>query len=285
MEEIHLSSLTEPLISFILVSFNQLNLLKSSIQSIKEQKLEFPYEIIVIDTGSFRKTKLWISEQTELLSFFTHHKNHNLLESISLGVNAAQGKFTCLMGNGAVLFPDAIENALGFYKDYQNQELLGAITFPTKIIRKNQKFGVEFFAGSENPIFTLGLLTTNVIKNIDLESLNPFFFDILLTLKLIDFGYEVDEAINSFASISNFPPIDSFSINFSAFRFQFSQVMEEQKINLKTNQWLIDRKITSPQPTNGIIEKKIYPFNLARLLALPKLIAYKLNRKNFLVSG
>ena len=86
---------TEPLVSICLITFNHEKYIKQAVDSILEQKMDFPYELLIADDASTDRTRQILQEN------YSHTKNVRLIlrERNSDGKNAyltfqeAKGKY------------------------------------------------------------------------------------------------------------------------------------------------------------------------------------------------
>lgn len=84
---------SKPLISVILPTYNRVDFLQETIESILNQTLS-DFELIIINDGSTDRTEEWVKEQTDhRIQYISYEKNQGVSYARNIGLDAAQGKF------------------------------------------------------------------------------------------------------------------------------------------------------------------------------------------------
>ncbi|UCF03833.1 MAG: glycosyltransferase, partial [Deltaproteobacteria bacterium] len=61
-------------VSVVLGSYNRKRFLKAAIQSIRNNEILVPYEIIVVDGGSTDGSLSWLSKQKDIITILQHNR-------------------------------------------------------------------------------------------------------------------------------------------------------------------------------------------------------------------
>jgi glycosyltransferase involved in cell wall biosynthesis len=84
---------SEPLISVILPTYNRMEYLPETVESILNQTLS-DFELIIIDDGSSDNTAAWVKSQTDQrIKYIGYSKNQGVSYARNLGLDAAKGKY------------------------------------------------------------------------------------------------------------------------------------------------------------------------------------------------
>lgn len=99
-----------PLVSILLVSYNQAELTLACLQSIVDT-VTVPAEVIIVDNGSRDETRL-LFERLDGATIHRLKENLHFLRGVNYGAASANGQYLLLLNNDAVLRPGALEAAL-----------------------------------------------------------------------------------------------------------------------------------------------------------------------------
>jgi GT2 family glycosyltransferase len=126
-------------VSVVLGSYNRLPFLKGSIQSIRDNGISVPYEILVVDGGSTDGSIQWLSKQKDIITIVQHNHGTFLGKKLerkswgyfmNLAFKAAQGEYICMVSDDTVLLPQAIMNGVHHIEALQEQgRNVGAAAF------------------------------------------------------------------------------------------------------------------------------------------------------------
>ena len=100
---------TPPLVSVIVVTINNLDLLKNCVGSLYRQDYE-PLEIVVVDNGSDEDVRGMLAEEFAEVRVIRLDKNHGFAGGNNRGIKIAQGKYVALINNDAVASPQWVSS-------------------------------------------------------------------------------------------------------------------------------------------------------------------------------
>jgi len=196
-------------VSFVLATYNRLELLKLTVQNIRRQKLSAPSEIIVVDGGSTDGTRQWLIDQADIISIVQHNRvpeeDNRQRKSwgyfINLGFRAAQGKWVCMISDDALLLPGAVEKGLARVESLEAEgRAIGGGAFYFRDYPKAKRYYVQHTLGGMLMV-NHGLFLKEALIEVGYaeEDLYAFYkADSDLTLKLWDAGYEIVDCPASF---------------------------------------------------------------------------------------
>ena len=122
-------------ISIITPSYNRAHLLENAYNSLKKQTSN-DFEWIVVDDGSKDNTEevvnKFISEK-EIDIVFVKKENGGKHTAVNAGVKKAKGKLILILDSDDVLTDDAIETIAADWKEYEQQEEIGGLSYNRKI--------------------------------------------------------------------------------------------------------------------------------------------------------
>ncbi len=98
-----------PLVSIIVVTINNVNLLRNCLISLYAQEYE-AIEIIVVDNGSDEDVQGMLSKEFPEVRMVRLEKNYGFAEGNNRGIERAQGKYIALINNDAVASPQWINS-------------------------------------------------------------------------------------------------------------------------------------------------------------------------------
>jgi GT2 family glycosyltransferase len=162
-QENHVTSnhetVTGPLVSIILVSYNSQSWLEVCLPTIIAQNYT-PYEIILVDNGSTDDSIQWVAENFPSIKLKTLNKTQSLSKAINLGVNAAKGEFYLLLNPDLKLDPDAIANLVSII---QGDPICAAVAPKLKLM-----ITPAFLNGLGNFVGSISWGTDSALGHLDL---------------------------------------------------------------------------------------------------------------------
>lgn len=202
-------------ISVVLGSYNRLNFLNLTIQSIREELTDFDHEIIVVDGGSDDGTLQWLLDQKDIITIVQHNRGEWLNKKIerkswgyfmNLGFKCAQGKYVCMLSDDCLVVPGAIKNGYNlFEEELKKDKKIGAIVFYWRNWSQEDVYHINYTLDDKLYV-NHGMYLNQALNDVDYIDEENFFFyngDGDLCLKMWQKRYEVIESSNSF--IEHYP--------------------------------------------------------------------------------
>lgn len=122
---------TKPEISIIIPTYNRRELLKKTIESIKNQKIDKSiFEIIVVDDGSNDNTYELISEYLDKINikyFYQPDKGYRVAKARNTGIKKSAGKICLFIDSGVILSDDCVNEHLHIYRQNNNLAVIGYV--------------------------------------------------------------------------------------------------------------------------------------------------------------
>ena len=197
-------------ISVVLGSYNRRRFLKATIQSIRDNGISVPYEIIVVDGGSTDGSLGWLSRQKDIITIVQHNRGSfrgKLIQErswvyfINLAFKCAQGKFIVMISDDSLLIPGSIMNGLNHYERLRRQRRnVGAVAYYFRNWPEQQKYFVRTALGHKLAV-NHGMFLRSALEDVGWIEEDQYQFyhaDADLCLKLWQRGYEVVDCPRSF---------------------------------------------------------------------------------------
>jgi len=197
-------------ISVVLGSYNRRRFLKAAIQSIRDNGITVPYEIVVVDGGSTDGSLPWLSRQKDIITIVQHNQGSFRGKPIqrrswgyfmNLAFKCAQGKFIVMISDDSLLVPDSIMNGLDYYKRLTAQgRTIGALAFYFRNWPEQRRYFVRTTIGDKISV-NQSIFQRNALEDvgwIEEERYQFYHADSDLSLKLWQRGYEVVDCPNAF---------------------------------------------------------------------------------------
>lgn len=191
-------------ISIVLGSYNRINFIKLTIQTIRQefQGNIIPHEIIVIDGGSTDGTIPWLIKQKDIITIVQHNRgmwNNQPIPRrswgyfINLGFKIAQGKYVCMLSDDCLVIPGAIINGYEFFnKTLSSGIKVGAVAFFWRDWPLMSSYAVHTHFGMINVNHGLFLRSALVEAGYADEDTYSFYYgDVDLTSQLMRLGYRI----------------------------------------------------------------------------------------------
>ncbi len=103
-----------PFISVIIPTFNRLDLLKETVESVRGQTFR-DFEIIVVNDGSSDGTESWLNQQTDLAA--VHRSNQGIAASRNHGAALARGEWLAFLDHDDLWVPEKLQIQADFVRD------------------------------------------------------------------------------------------------------------------------------------------------------------------------
>jgi glycosyltransferase involved in cell wall biosynthesis len=196
-------------VSIVLGSYNRKAFLKSTIKSVRENKISYDYEIIVIDGGSDDGSLEWLLKQKDIITIIQYNRGTFQGKEIkrkswgyfmNLGFKCAKGEYILMISDDCLILPDSINKGIFHFDDLRNKNRkVGALAFYWRNWPEQKEYmiGLTF-----NKIFVNhGLYLKSALEEISYIDEEYYVFyhaDGDLCLRLYEKGYEVLATENSY---------------------------------------------------------------------------------------
>ena len=142
-----------PLVSIIVLAYNQIKYTRLCIQSIIEKTAYPCYELILVDNASVDGTPAYFTELAEQYPFvkcILNQENFGFAKGNNIGIKAASGKYIVLLNNDTVVTHGWIT---AFLKHYTANPKLGLLGPVTNSIGNEAKIKVDYTDISDMDLF------------------------------------------------------------------------------------------------------------------------------------
>lgn len=197
-------------VSVVLGSYNRRKFLEAAIQSVRQNGIKVPYEIIVVDGGSTDGSLSWLNKQKDVITIVQHNRGSDKGQPVqkrswgyfmNLGFKCARGEFIVMISDDTLLLRDAVMNALDHYERLQTQgRTIGAVAFYWREWPQEQEYKVGLALG-DRMFVNHGMFLREALEEvgwIEEESFRFYYADVDLCLKLWQKGYEVVDCPTAF---------------------------------------------------------------------------------------
>ena len=191
------------LVSVVLGSYNRKAFLKQAIESIRQNGITVPYEIIVVDGGSTDGALQWLCRQSDVITVVQHNRTSVGEQSVkrrawgyfmNLGFKCAEGQYIVMMSDDSLLVPGAVMNGLNHCKALSKAgRRIGAVAFYWRNWPEQQDYWVGLTLGGKMFV-NHGLYVRSALEQvgwIDQERFQFYYADGDVCLKLWEQGYQV----------------------------------------------------------------------------------------------
>lgn len=203
-------SLNESSISIVLGSYNRCRFLKETIKSIRNNGIEVPYEIIVIDGGSKDGSINWLIKQLDIITIVQHNRvkvNGKLVMKrswgyfMNLAFQMAKGKYVLMISDDCLLLPNAVMNGYNLFEnELKKGRKVGAVAFYWRNFPEQEKYNVGYTLGGKLFV-NHGMYLRNALVDVSWIEEDYYRFycaDGDLCLKMWQKGYEVIDSPDSY---------------------------------------------------------------------------------------
>ncbi len=202
--------MTIPLVSIVFGSYNRRAFLVSTLESVRHNGMDFPYEIIVVDGGSTDGSLQYLATQKDVITIIQHNRGKFRGKKIerrswgyfmNLGFKAAQGKYILMISDDCLLVPGALKNGIMLFEDLLSTgQKIGAMAFYWRNWPEQKTYWVGLTLGMRMFV-NHGLYLRAAIEEvgwIDEQTYQFYHADGDLCLKLWQAGYQVIDCKNAF---------------------------------------------------------------------------------------
>ena len=197
-------------ISIVIASYQRKNLLQKTIESIRNNNINLPFEIIVVDGGSDDGTLEWLIQQKDIITIVQHNRgdfNGKPIKRRSWGYfmnlcfKAAQGFCVLMLSDDCLLLPDAVNNAIDHYIHLsKTAKKIGGVAFYFRNWPEEKKYYVVNTMGGKMMV-NHGIFLKEALEAVNYADEDSYMFykaDGDLCLKMWQAGYEIVDCPTSF---------------------------------------------------------------------------------------
>ncbi len=210
------TTMTKPLISIVLGSYNRKSFLKKTIKTIRENEISVPFEIIVIDGGSTDGSVRYLSSQKDIVTIIQHNrgfwkgkkiKKRNWGYYMNIAFQATHGKYVVMVSDDCLIVSGSIMNAYNlFERETRQGNKVGGIAFYWRNLPYEKIYYVRQTLGHKLSI-NHGMYLKKALEEVGFceEEKYPFYYgDGDLSLKLWRSGYLIIDCKESFVEHFHF---------------------------------------------------------------------------------
>jgi len=200
----------KPVVSIVLGSYNRRAFLQRTLDSVRDNEMGFPYEIIVVDGGSTDGSLDYLKRQKDVITIIQHNRGTFRGKPVerrswgyfmNLGFKCAQGKYICMISDDCLLVPGAVTNGVDLFEKLLSQgRKVAAMAFYWRNWPDQKDYWVGYTWGGKMFV-NHGLYLRDAIASVGWieEDMYSFYHaDGDLCLKLWQKGMEVVDAPDSF---------------------------------------------------------------------------------------
>jgi GT2 family glycosyltransferase len=199
-----------PDVSVVIGTYNRLDFLKKTLETIRKELTSINHEVIIVDGGSTDGTLKWLLEQKDVISIIQHNRGEWMGKQIerkswgyfmNLGFKAAGAKYICMLSDDCLLVPGAIRNGIALFdKELRAGKKIGAMAFYWRNWPEQKKYQVGHTFGG-NLFVNHGLYLRELLEKIGFADEDNFFFyhaDGDICLRMNKAGYKCLDSPDSF---------------------------------------------------------------------------------------
>lgn len=207
--------MNRPEISIVLGSYDRRAFLKATIESVRDNGITAPYEIIVVDGGSTDGSLAWLQRQKDIITIVQHNRGTFRGKRIprrswgyfmNLGFKCAQGEYILMISDDCLLVPGAAMSGLSLFKTQQSAgKNIGAVAFYWRNWPGQNRYWVGLTLGGRMFV-NHGMFLRQAVEQvgwIDEERYQFYHADGDLCLKFWERGYQVIDCPDAFVEHFN----------------------------------------------------------------------------------
>ncbi|NET84253.1 MAG: glycosyltransferase [Moorea sp. SIO1F2] len=191
------------MVSVVIGSYNRRPLLEKAIQSVRDNQIRVPYEIIVIDGGSTDGSLEWLIQQKDIITIIQHNrgefqgkplKRRSWGYFMNLGFKSAKGKYILMISDDCLLLPNAVNLGLDKFEEVEKAGLkIGGVAFYFRNWPEDKEYYVQHTLGGKLFV-NHGMYLKEALAAVDWADEERYIFykaDGDLCLKMWELNYEI----------------------------------------------------------------------------------------------
>lgn len=200
----------KPILSIVLGSYNRLNFLRATLESVRKDVQNISHEIIVVDGGSTDGSVHFLAKQKDVITIIQHNRGKWRGKPVerrswgyfmNLGFKASQGKYILMISDDCLIVPGAVSNGISLFEQrIANGENIGAMAFYWRNWPDQKDYWVGITFG-QKMFVNHGLYLRSALETVnwlDEDSYTFYHADGDVSLKLWENNFQVIESPDSY---------------------------------------------------------------------------------------